>query len=156
MTRTPSRGRRRVLAAATLASAAVLAGCGIAPSEIVSYAPSDGVDLTLGSLKATNLLVLTAAENDPGTLLGALTNTGDQAMSVSIGLPDAPTTVPVAAHSTTLLGPDHRTVDLTSVPAAPGALVELSVASDVAGSATLQVPVLDGTLPAYATLVPQG
>ena len=155
MIRTSPRGRRRVLAAATLASAAALAGCGIAPSEIVSYPASDGVDLTLGSLQADNLLVLTAAENDPGTLIGALTNNGDQAMTVHIGLPASPTAVPVAAHSTTLIGPQHRAIDLTSVPAPPGALVELTVDSDVAGSASLQVPVLDGTLPAYSTLVPQ-
>jgi hypothetical protein len=156
VTRTLPRARRRVLAAATLASAAVLAGCGIAPSEIVNYPASDGVDLTLGSLQADNLLVLTAAENDPGVLLGALTNNGDQAMTVRIGLPDSPTTVPVAAHSTTLLGPDHTAVDLSTVPAAPGALVELAVDSDVSGNATLQVPVLDGTLPAYSGMVPQG
>jgi len=155
VTRTPSRGRRRLLAAATLASAAALAGCGIAPSEIVNYPASDGVDLTLGSLQADNLLVLTAAENDPGTLIGALTNNGDQAMTVKIGLPASPTAVPVEAHSTTLIGPQHTTIDLASVPAAPGALVELSIDSDVAGSASLQVPVLDGTLPDYATLVPQ-
>lgn len=154
MTRTSSRGRSRVLAAATLASAAALAGCGIAPSEIVNYPASDGVDLTLGSLQADNLLVLTAAENDPGTLIGALTNNGDQAMTVKIGLPASPTAVPVAAHSTTLIGPQHTTIALASVPAAPGALVELSIDSDVAGTASLQVPVLDGSLPDYATLVP--
>lgn len=154
MTRTSSRGRSRVLAAATLASAAVLAGCGIAPSEIVSYPASDGVDLTLGALQADNLLVLTAAENDPGTLIGALTNNGDQAMTVHIGLADSPTAVPVAAHSTTLLGPQHKEIGLASVPAPPGALVELSIDSDVAGAASLQVPVLDGSLPDYASLVP--
>lgn len=155
MTRTSSRGRRRVLAASTLVSVAALAGCAVPPSEVVNYPASDGVDLSMGSLQADNLLVLTAAENDPGTLIGALTNNGDQAMTVKLGLPDSPTSVPVAAHSTTLIGPQHTTIALNSVPAAPGALVELSIASDVAGTTSVQVPVLDGSLPAYATLVPQ-
>ena len=155
MIRTSPRGRRRVLAAATLASAAALAGCGIAPSEIVSYPASDGVDLPLGGLQADNLLVLTAAENDPGTLIGALTNNGDQAMTVHIGLPARAHRGPRSGALDDPDRPQHRAIDLTSVPAPPGALVELTVDSDVAGTASLKVPVLDGTLPAYSTLVPQ-
>ncbi|MDO8121664.1 hypothetical protein Q6346_10120 [Isoptericola sp. b490] len=159
MTRS-TRTRRALLATAALASAAVLAGCGA--SETTNYAASDGVDVTLGHLTGDNLMVLTAAKGDPGTMIGALINDGDQPMTVQLGVGSAVVPVQVPARSTVLLGPQQNapaappatTVDVRSVPAPPGALVSVSVASDVSGRTTVQVPVLDGTLPAYASLVP--
>jgi hypothetical protein len=139
-----------------LAAAATLSACGVAtPQTALGYAASDGVDLQLGALEGANLLVLTAAKGDPGTLIGALANNGDVPLTVQIGTADSPTSVTVAAHGIALLGPDHTAVPLPAVAAPPGALLEISVQSDVTGSTSLQVPVLDGTLPAYAGLVPK-
>ena len=61
----------------------------------------------------------------------------------------------MAAHGIALLGPDHTAVPVPAVASPPGALLEIGLQSDVTGSTTLQVPVLDGTLPAYTNLVPK-
>ncbi|MCV2395049.1 hypothetical protein OEB99_12085 [Actinotalea sp. M2MS4P-6] len=145
--------RRAALVALAVAAAATLSAC--AP-EMTSrpYAASDGIDVTVGALRGGNLLVLTAAEGDPGTVLGSLTNTGEAAITAQVGSPDAPVTVQIEPGATALLGPDHVEVAIASVPAPPGALTTIMVASDVDGSATVDVPVLDGTLEAYASLVP--
>ena len=147
---------QRVTALALAASALVLAGCSATNpvTTTKAYAASDGLDQTLGSLTFGNLLVLTAAEGDPGTVLGSVTNAATSEATVTIGIAGDETTLPVPAGATVLLGPETTAVPLSSVPAAPGALVELVLASTADGSVTLQVPVLDGTFPQYATLVP--
>ena len=63
--------------------------------------------------------------------------------------------IDVPAGGTVNLGPDaDESVDLAAVPGIPGSKLEVTVTSDVSGAATVQVPVLDGTLPEYADLVP--
>lgn len=154
--RRPAWPTRAILATLLALGTAGLAGCtSRTPITAEEYAASDGVDLTLGSLDAGNLLVLAAELDAPGTVLGSLTNTGDADLLVSIGLADAQIEIALPAGTTALLGPDQTPVDLASVPAPPGALVELTVATDADGATSLQVPVLDGTLEAYADLVPQ-
>ncbi|HWS58705.1 MAG TPA: hypothetical protein VN257_09205 [Actinotalea sp.] len=147
----------RHLAVAVLGLSLALAGCS-ATNEITTdadYDASDGVGLELGEVELTNILVVTATEGSPGTVLGAVTNRGGSATDVTIGLVDqAGTVLAVPAGATVLLGPDGEAVELDAVPAPPGALVTLAVDSDEGGSTTLQVPVLDGTLPEYADLVP--
>jgi hypothetical protein len=148
---------RRRLAVAALASLAVapLAACQSShPITAEPYAASDGVDATLGSVRAGNLLVLAAADGAPGTVLGSLTNDSDRAVTVQVGLEDDLTSIDVAPGATELLGPDDTEVAVPAVPVAPGALMALRLSADAEGTTTVQVPVLDGTLPYYATLVP--
>jgi len=166
---------RAAVVAAGLATSLVVAGCS-ATNPIQTedqYDPSDGVSITLGDVRALNLLVVTAGEGEPGVLHGALTNQGDDDASVTVtfqtsgddatAAPTAdPTTVAVPAGATVLLsGADgaqdgDRTVavDITSTPAAPGDVTTIGLTSDLAGSEQLQVPVLDGTLPQYEALLP--
>lgn len=166
---------RAAVVAAGLATSLVVAGCS-ATNPIQTedqYDPSDGVSITLGDVRALNLLVVTAGEGEPGVLHGALTNQGDDDASVTVtfqtsgddatATPTAdPTTVAVPAGATVLLsGADgaqdgDRTVavDITSTPAAPGDVTTIGLTSDLAGSEQLQVPVLDGTLPQYEALLP--
>jgi len=166
---------RAAVVAAGLATGLVVAGCS-ATNPIQTedqYDASDGVSITLGDVRAINLLVVTTAEGEPGVLHGALTNKGDDDASVTLTFQasgdDAtaapgtdPTTVAVPAGATVLLsGADgtqdgDRTVavDISSTPAAPGDITTIAIASDLAGSEQLQVPVLDGTLPEYAALLP--
>jgi hypothetical protein len=149
--------RTRLLVPAAVAGLGlVLAGCSATNPDTTTrdYAASDGVDLTLGDLDLGNLLVLAAEEGAPGTLLGSVTNTGSDATTVQIGLADDATSVEVGPGETVLLGPDQEAVDLAAVPVAPGALVDLAVGSEVDGTTTVRVPVLDGTLEQYADLVP--
>ncbi len=147
---------RRAAALTLAASALTLAGCSAtnAVTTTKAYAASDGVDATLGSLSFGNLLVLSAAKGDPGTVLGSVTNAATSKATVTIGIAGDTATLSVPAGATVLLGPDHTAVPLSSVSEPPGALITLDLASDADGSTSLQVPVLDGTFAQYATLVP--
>lgn len=148
---------RRRLAVAALAVLAVapLAACqSSTPITTKDYAASDGVAATLGTVRAGNLLVLAAKDGAPGTVLGSLTNDGTASVTVQVGPADDPTSIDVAPGATALLGPDGTEVPVAAVPVAPGALMELRLAATTEGTTTVQVPVLDGTLPYYATLVP--
>lgn len=154
--RTSSRAATSV---AAVALALALAGCS-ATNELTTqgdYPASDGVQVTVGDLDLQNLLVLAAADGAPGTVLGGVTNGSDADGEVAIGLTEADaTTVEVAAGTTTLLGPDQAVeVAIDAVPAAPGALVTLTVTAGTGESQTVQVPVLDGSQEQYADLVPE-
>jgi len=128
------------------------------------YAASDGVRAQVGDdVKAENLLIISAAEGEPGVLLGALTNTGDQPTTVTLVIGSQSDDVPLAPGQTALLGATDATeaanlvvvdVAIDAVGAAPGSLTDVELSTPEAGSITIGVPVLDGTLEAYATLVP--
>lgn len=153
-----TRSRVAVVGAA-LAVAAGLAGCSATNPMTTqnNYDASDGVSVELGDVTVRNLLVLTSAEGAPGTVLGAVSNGGGDSTRVSFTVAgeQAGRPVPVDANGTVVLGPESdATVDLDAVPAAPGGLLELEISSDLGGTSTVQVPVLDGTLPEYADLVP--
>ena len=147
---------RRTAALVLAASAFALTGCSATNPVTTNqeYAASDGVDARLGELEFGNLLVLTAEQGAPGTVLGSVTNHSERSMTVQIGLADDATSMRVPAGGTLLLSPENTAVDLAGVPAPPGALVELVLGSDTEGSTSLQAPVLDGTLKQYASLVP--
>jgi len=153
--RTPAVHRAAALALAG-AAALALAGCSATNpvTTTKAYAASDGVNQSLGALTFGNLLVLTAAKDDPGTVLGSVTNAASRDASVTIGIAGDETAITVPAGGTVLLGPEATAVPLGSVPAPPGALAELVLASTTDGSVSVRVPVLDGTLSQYATLVP--
>ncbi|MEP7764319.1 hypothetical protein [Sanguibacter sp. 25GB23B1] len=144
----------RVLLVAVLASALALAGC--STEEVDNAASNDGLRVELGSLLMSNIMVLSAAEGQPGTVLGAVDNNGDESVTVSVGLPDEQAqSFDVASGETLLLGPEDYPVPIRSIPAPPGATVDLTLTSTRDGSTTLAVPVLDGTFPRYEDLVPE-
>lgn len=153
------RGRRIVLAVAAACLALGTAGCSVT-NEITTlneYAASDGILVDVGHVRAINLLVLTSAEGAEGAAIGALTNRGDDAVEVTLALADgsASTTFDLTAGGTVTLGPDQdEQFAIDAVPTAPGTYIEVSIGSDRDGSTTVRVPVLDGTLPEYADLVP--
>lgn len=153
------RGRRTVLAVAAVCLALGTAGCSVT-NEITTlneYAASDGVLVDVGQVRAINLLVLTSAEGAEGTAIGAVTNSGDDAVEVTLALADgsASASFDVAAGGTVTVGPDQdQQLEIGAVPTAPGTYVEVSVGSQRDGTTTVSVPVLDGTLPEYAELVP--
>ncbi|WP_024285708.1 hypothetical protein [Cellulomonas sp. KRMCY2] len=154
-----ARVRRAVVGSITIGIALAVGGCSTTNpmSTTRSYAASDGVAVELGDLRIGNLLVLSAAEGGAGTVLAALSNDGTADIVVTIGLADgvAGSPIDVPAGQTVLVGPDAAaTVDLDAVPVAPGALVDLTITSDQGGTATRRAPVLDGSQPEYAELVP--
>ena len=154
------RFRNRLLAVPALAIAALtLAGCS-AVSPITTekpYAPSDGVRVELGSsFSAANLLIISAAEGEPGVLVGGLSNHSGDPIKVTL-TPDGAkaSTVRVPAGDTVLLGGDTSPpLALDTVGVAPGAVLPVTISTPDGGSLNVSIPVLDGTLPQYTDLVP--
>ncbi|MBC7291329.1 MAG: hypothetical protein H5T83_08350 [Actinotalea sp.] len=155
---TPTLPRRAASVAAALAASALLAGCSATNpiTTLLDYDPSDGVSQVVGDLRAGNLIVLTAEEGGPGTIVGFVTNRGSQDASVVLEVAgEQGDAIEVPAGGTVLLGPQgDETLDVGAVPAPPGSKIEVTLRSDVAGSATVEIPVMDGTLEEYADLVP--
>ncbi|MGN8245092.1 hypothetical protein ACTHAM_002206 [Cellulomonas soli] len=155
-TRRARRTRPAVIAAAALAVAGLSACSATNPLQTAeAYSAADGVGTTLGDVRAVNLLVITAAEGEPGVLIGGLANDGSSDTEVTLTVDGTQSTVEVPADGVvTFGGDDGESFEIDSVGAAPGALTTLTIATGSAGSDELEVPVLDGTLPEYADLVP--
>ncbi|MFF1530505.1 hypothetical protein [Cellulomonas sp. NPDC058312] len=154
MARSRSSARPVVIGAAVLA--AVLSGCSVT-NQITTekpYAASDGVRATLGDLTAENLLLVAEAADGPAALQGAFTNRGDDALTVEVSTTGSTERVRVAAGETVLLGGQDGEDVVLETPDAPGATTEVTIATGAGGTQTVQVPVLDGTLPEYTDLVP--
>lgn len=154
MNRTPR--RRTALAALPVAllAAAALSAC--SPVETDKNVPvSDGINVMVGDVHAINLMILTAAQGDPGSVHGALTNTGQESATVKLAAQGAtPTTITLDGGETVYVGPPNgKDVELASTAAAPGATLPVTISVGDASS-DVRVPVLDGTLPEYSTLVP--
>src|SRR5690625_494048 len=75
----------------------------------------------------------------------------DQSVSLSLG-GDELFAGTLDAESTHLLE-EGEPIIVQNVPAAPGAMVDMSLAVSGAGSQVEPVPVVDGTLPAYAKVL---
>jgi hypothetical protein len=157
---------RPVVVGTVLALAAALSGCSVTNqiTTEVAYSASDGVRATLGDLTAENLLIVAEAADAPGALQGALTNRGDEALTVELSLEGSSERVRVESGATVLLGGgsgeggadgDEREQVVFDTAGAPGSTVELTLSTGAAGDETVPVPVLDGTLPEYADLVPE-
>ena len=157
---------RPVVVGAVLALAAALSGCSVTNqiTTEVAYSASDGVRATLGDLTAENLLIVAETADAPGALQGALTNRGDDALTVELSLEGSTERVRVESGATVLLGGgpgeggadgDEREQVVFDAAGAPGSTVELTLSTAAAGEETVPVPVLDGTLPEYADLVPE-
>ena len=150
------------LAVAGLAVAVTLTGCS-ATNQITTekeYNSSDGTGARVGDIKAINFLIVSEGKGEPGTLIGALENKGSDDEAVKIALDTDTAAVSVPAGETVLLSApggnsdEDEDVVFESVPEPPGAFVPVTITTRDAGSVTLQVPVLDGTLPEYADSVP--
>jgi len=148
---------RPVLAGAVgVLAAAALTGCSAtnAITSMDAYSASDGVGGTLGTVTAENLLLVAAAADAPGALQGGLTNRGDEGVAVTIALGDDSERVWLPAGETLLLGGSDGDDVVLTTPVAPGAVADVTFSTDEDGEVGVPVPVLDGTLPEYADLVP--
>jgi hypothetical protein len=153
-TRRPSVRLSSAVGAVLLAAA--LTGCS-ATNPITtqdSYAASDGVQVEIGDVQGENLLLVAAEADAPGALQGALTNFGDDTVTVSISTDGDAEQIRVRAGETVLIGGTEGEDVVLSTPDAPGALTTLTLSSGPGGTQEVRVPVLDGTLPEYADLVP--
>ncbi|KAE8762565.1 hypothetical protein [Georgenia thermotolerans] len=144
--------RRTAIAATTLGVALVLGGC-TATNPITtqySYAPSDGVLVQVGDgVSVENLMVLTEGEGQPGHVLGAVVNRSTEDVRVSLQIGDGGATVPLRVPAKGTVNFTNDKITTPSVGIAPGGVLPATVSADNAGNVSVDIPVLDGTIPPY-------
>ena len=143
----PGRSARALTAAC---AALVLAACSGAPEED-TYAIANGVNAEVGGIEVRSLLVVSAAESEPGRVLGTLFNRSQEPVEVTIADPDDKVSVAVKGDSSHEF--DTNPAILESVEDIPGSRVTLTISAGP-DSQERQVPVLDGTLEAYRPYLP--
>ena len=138
------------LAAAAFAGAVLaLSGCqAFSPTQTdVAYQPADGVAVDLGDVQIRDLLVVTAAKGEIGTLSGLVINSGNAPVAVTFttgpGVDGLARAFVPAQGQTRLSGLEGATpVFLPSVAAAPGDVIKVIVSTPAAGAPEVSVPVL--------------
>lgn len=144
---TPSPG----LAVATLAAAVVaLSGCqGFSPIQTdVAYQPADGVSVDLGDVQIRDLLVVSAARGETGTLSGLMVNRSTEPVVVTFATdPGGEARVLVPASGLARLSGVERATPATlpSIDAGPGDMLNLIVSTPASGAPEVSVPVLAPT-----------
>ena len=122
------------------------------------YAASDGVRTDLGSLQLRNILIVSNGTDKPGRVIGAVYNTSDSDVRLTItGAGGSSTELTVKSEGQYMLNQDEPPAVLDSVSAAPGQMEKLTLSQDGSkGPQTqdLSVPVLDGTLKEYQQYLP--
>lgn len=152
----------RKIAAAAIAASLMLgtAGCTFM-SPIASqmdYAPSDGVQVALESVKLRNFIYLSDGAGRAG-LFGSLVNTSLESTTVQIQYTDAVSGDKSAATFNLLpqqkldLGYGGTTALAINLEAEPGRVAEIFAIQTGGVGKALNVPVLDGTLAEYKALV---
>jgi hypothetical protein len=137
------------------------AGCNfISPQTTTEhYDASDGFSTNVGSIELRNAMVFTE-NGDDASLSVTVINTSSTAKNVkfqyeSLGS-DTTATIPVAANSQTQRGTrggDRQTI-LSGIGKQPGTLLKVYVQYGNATGKSFKIPVLDGSLKQYATLLP--
>lgn len=159
--------KARVATSVALALAVALgtAGCGlIAPQATTKhYDASDGVSGSVGTVDVRNAIIVTDAKDGTvGNLVVTLVNTGDKSHRVAISAGDrssTPAQVTVQPGQVKQLGQDPATGSSSNVlipefSAKPGSLYSVYFQYGDETGVNLKVPVLDGGLPEYSSLVP--
>jgi len=154
-----NRVQRLSLIAAIGVGALSITGCSaINPqSTTMTISPSDGVMTNLGSLELRNMLIVSDGNGDPGRLLGAVYNTSDSNITLTIsGSGGAQAHMVVQPGNPILLVDDKNKTDLSTVSQPAGAMETLTLTQTGPGeqTASFNVPVLNGIFKEYSTLVP--
>ncbi|KJQ55322.1 restriction endonuclease subunit M [Microbacterium sp. SA39] len=155
--------KSRLAASAAISALVLLGATGctfISPqATTIEYSASDGVNVSDadGPLDVRNAFIVATEDGSVGNFVGAIVNPTDEKATLTIALAGIdPLTITVPAESTKSLGAEDgeeplRIVDLDTKP---GATVEIHFQSGDSTGVKTEVPVLDGTLPYYADLVP--
>lgn len=142
---------RMTTALAAVGAAALLGGCSFANpiTTQMEYAPSDGVRVELAeNVSFENLMILAPTEDAEGHLLGGVVNNSQTDVTAEITLEGGP-----SFEFDLGAGDEVNFTDAgltpASVDAPPGATLPAEVSAPGLGAELVQIPVLDGTLPAY-------
>jgi hypothetical protein len=129
----------------------LLAGCTPPPDED-HYAVAVGSNKDFAGLELRSVFIVTAAENEPGRILGTVFNTTGE--DIDLVIADRDDELPVSIPAEGRVEFDTSRVVLNSTEARPGARTDLTV--QVEGeTASFDVAVVDGTLEQYAPYVPE-
>lgn len=149
---------RRAGAALTL-GAVLLTGTGCAfdnPPETTQITPAtNGISAQVGPMKLEDMLILSHGADQPGRVLGAVSNSSSKDATLTIsGASGSQATIPVKANGQTLLkSPPAVMLDPAGGP--PGSMVSVRLSEDATrASADVQFPVLDAAMPEYQPYMP--
>ena len=155
--------KSRLVASAAISALVLLGATGctfITPqSTKIEYAASDGVNVSDkdGPIDVRNALVIANEDGSVGNFVGAIVNPTQDRATLTITLEGVdPFTVTVSAGQTISLGSDEEPLRIVGLDTKPGATVDIHFQSGDSAGVTTAVPVLDGTLPYYADLAPEG
>ncbi|MEV8212596.1 hypothetical protein [Leifsonia sp. NPDC077715] len=150
--------------ALALAVAFGTAGCGLVAPQATTkhYDASDGVSGSVGTVDVRNAIIIADAKDGTvGNLVVTLVNTGDKSHRVAItaGGRGSAAHVTVQPGQVKQLGqsPDTASSSNVLIPeftAKPGQLYSVYFQYGDETGVNLKVPVLDGQLPEYSSLVP--
>jgi hypothetical protein len=153
--------RGAAVTATALAVVTLVAGCNfISPQRTTKiYDASDGTSITVGDVKVRNAIALTDGGSEASLVMSVI-NDSDDAVEVSFqyetSAGDETQTVEVDARSQVDRGTstDDDQFVMSDLDVTPGQLLPVFIQYGTETGKTLQVPVLTGDLPEYATLLP--
>jgi hypothetical protein len=154
--------RARTIVSVVVAAGILLgtSGCNLlAPQSTTRhYDASDGVSGNLGDLAIRNAILL-SKDGSTASLVVTVVNSGESAHSLNVqykaGTEKVTKTVNVKANSSVAIGtPDAPTVSVNGADTTPGSLFPVFLQYGNETGIELLVPVLDGTLAPYSTLLP--
>lgn len=147
-----------VLVVAALASAVTLSGCqAMSPIQTnVSYQAANGVAVDLGGVQIRDLLVISGAKGEVGTLSGMVVNKGAEPVTITFADANggsALAKVPPGGQARLSGVEGIEPLTLPAIAAPPGGILKVTVSTPAEGASEVSVPVL---LPSgdYATITP--
>jgi hypothetical protein len=153
--------KSRLVASVALAVAVAVgtSGCAMVSTQAttIPYSPADGVNIPdSGPLKVRNVLIVADEEGIDGNLVAAIVNDTDEphTLRIEFGEPAQRVSVRVPAKSVVSLGENEEPILLEGIDTMPGADIDMFFQSGDDTGVVQPVPVLDGTLPYLADLVP--
>ena len=154
--------KSRLVASAAISALVLLGATGctfITPqSTKVEYSGSDGVNISdeNGPLAVRNAFIVANEDGSVGNFIGAVVNPTQEKATLTIAVEGNDFTVTVPAGDRVSFGADAEPLRIVDLNAKPGATIEMHFQSGDSVGVKTQVPVLDGSLPYYADLVPSG
>jgi hypothetical protein len=127
-------------------------------STKVNYSASDGVNVSDddGPIVVRNAFVVANEDGTVGNFVGAIVNPTQDRGTLTITVAGVdPFTVTVPAGDSISLGANEEPLRIVGLDSKPGSTVEMHFQSGDSAVVKTQVPVLDGSLPYYADLVPE-
>lgn len=134
----------------------LLAGCDLlAPQGTKNITETaDGVNGDIGAIFIGNAVLLTSDPSGTTSLVATLVNQGESNEYVRISTGSGTETVTVKPAESVQVGtPDGQSVTFEGLGAKPGSLTFVTFETNTE-TETLNVPVLDGSLPQYQDLAP--